>query len=294
MSNTKVQSSPQRRARKSTRRRPKGLFETVEAEIKLRGYSPKTAKAYLGALRRFVAYFQPHHPHQLNEDDIRHYLLYLIEEKQLSPSTVNQTISALRFLYVALYHRDFTFQSIKRPKRKRKLPVILSRDEILRIISTIQNRKHRLMIELMYAAGLRVSEVVQLRVQDVNLDELTIFVRGGKGKKDRLTIFSESLREPLRRQMEGREAGDLVFPSQRGGRLTTRSIQKVFKKALWKSGVRKNATCHSLRHSFATHLLEVGTDIRYIQELLGHKRLETSRVYTHVANPARLKIKSPF
>jgi len=113
MSNAKTQNSPQRKARKSTGRRPRGLFETVEAEIKLRGYSPRTAKAYLGALRRFVAFFQPRHPRQLDEDDIRHYLLHLIEEKQLSPSAVNQTISALRFLHVELYHRGFTFQNIK-------------------------------------------------------------------------------------------------------------------------------------------------------------------------------------
>lgn len=150
------------------------------------------------------------------------------------------------------------------------------------------------MIELMYAAGLRVSEIVKLRVQDVNLEELTLFVRGGKGKKDRLTVFSESLKDALRRQMEGRKVKELLFPSERGGGLTPRTVQKVFDTAIKTSGVRKHATCHSLRHSFATHLLEAGVDIRYIQNLLGHARLETTSVYTKVRNPNLLKIRSPL
>jgi site-specific recombinase XerD len=150
------------------------------------------------------------------------------------------------------------------------------------------------MIELMYASGIRVSEVVRLHIQDVNLDELTLFVRDGKGKKDRLTIVSERLKQPLSYQMEGKGPNELVFPGPEGKTLTTRSLQKVFQGALAASGIRKNATCHTLRHSFATHLLEAGTDIRYIQELLGHARLETTRVYTNVRNPRLLKVKSPL
>jgi len=202
---------------------------------------------------------------------------------------------------VRLYGRDDTFTDISRPRPEHKLPQVLSRDEILQIVRTIQNPKHRLMIELLYAAGLRVSEVVNVLVQDVNLDELTVFVRAPrparesiKSNKDRITIFSESLRDALRRQMDRKQAGDWLFPSRRGGRLSTRTVQQVFKRAVKESGVQKEVSCRDLRHSFATHLLESGTDIRYIQELLGHKRLETTEVYTHVANPARLKIRSPL
>lgn len=183
---------------------------------------------------------------------------------------------------------------IPRPKKEHRLPTILSKEEILRIAQALENPKHRLMIELMYASGLRVSEVVRLRVQGVNLDELTLFVRDGKGKKDRLTVFSERLKQPLSYQTEGKGPNELVFPGPEGKTLTTRSVQKVFQGALAASGTRKNATCHTLRHSFATHLLEAGTDIRYIQELLGHARLETTRVYTNVRNPRLLKVRSPL
>jgi site-specific recombinase XerD len=273
--------------------RRKSLFETFESELKLRGYSPRTIKTYLGALRRFVRFFHPRHPRNLTAENIRSYLLYLIEEKKASRSTINQTISALRFLYVELYRRSVNFKSIKRPKKEHKLPIVLSRKEIARITSAIENQTHRLIIELIYGSGLRVSEAVRLRVQEVNLDELTIFVRGGKGRKDRITVLSPKLVEPLRRQMESKAPSDYLFPG-RNGHLSTRSVQQIFERALKKAGVQKKATVHALRHSFATHLLEAGTDIRYIKELLGHKRLETTRIYTKVMNPAKLKIKSPL
>ncbi len=280
---------------------PKGLFQTVEDRMKVEGYSRRTIKTYLRELRKFVRYIRPRYPRDLDADDIRAYLLYLIGEKGVSRSAVNQAISALKFLYVRLYDRDDTFADIRRPRSEHKLPQVLSHDEILQIVRTIQNPKHRLMIELLYAAGLRVSEVVNLRVQDVNLGELTLFVRAPrlakesiKSNKDRITIFSESLRDALRRQREGKQAGDWLFPSRRGGRLSTRTVQQVFARAVKASGVQKDVSCHDLRHSFATHLLESGVDIRYIQELLGHARLETTRIYTHVANPARRRIKSPL
>ena len=279
----------------------KGLFQTAEERMKVEGYSRRTIKAYLRELRKFGEYIRPRHPRDLDADGIRAYLLYLIEEKGVSRSAVNQAISALKFLYVRLYGRDDAFADIRRPRPEHKLPRILSRDEILQIVRTIQNPKHRLMIELLYAAGLRVSEVVNLRVQDVNLDELTLFVRAPrparesiKSNKDRITIFSESLRDALRRLMDGKQAGDWLFPSRRGGRLSTRTVQQVFARAVKASGVQKEVSCHALRHSFATHLLESGIDIRYIQELLGHARLETTRIYTRVANPARRQIKSPL
>jgi len=279
----------------------KGLYQTVEDRLKVEGYSRKTIKTYLRELRKFVEYIRPRHPRDLDADDIRAYLLYLIEEKGVSRSAVNQAISALKFLYVRLYGRDDAFADIRRPRSEHKLPQVLSRNEILQIVHTIQNPKHRLMIELLYAAGLRVSEVVNLRVRDVNLGELTLFVRAPrparesiKSNKDRITIFSESLRDALRRLMDGKQPGDWLFPSRRGGRLSTRTVQQVFARAVKESGVQKEVSCHDLRHSFATHLLESGVDIRYIQELLGHARLETTRIYTHVANPARRQIKSPL
>lgn len=190
--------------------KPKGLFEAVGEELRLCNYSPKTSSVYLGQLRAFAQFFRPKHPRELSDEDIRQYLIYLMDNG-LSRAAVDQAINALRFLYVEMYHRDFVLKDVPRPKKERKLPIVLSHSEVLQIAQTIQNPKHRLMIELMYAAGLRVSEIVKLRVQDVNLNELTLFVRGGKGKRDRLTVFAESLKDALRRQMEGKEAKTSYF-----------------------------------------------------------------------------------
>jgi len=162
------------------------------------------------------------------------------------------------------------------------------------LIDLTQNFKHRLLLALAYSAGLRVSEVVRLRAPDIDLGGLTVIVRQGKGKKDRLTVISSTLAPELQKIMAGKEANDYVFASERGGRLTETSAQKVFYQALIRAGIKKPATFHSLRHSFATHLLENGTDVRYVQELLGHANIRTTQIYTHVTNPAIRNIKSPL
>lgn len=266
------------------------LFEVLNSQLKLRDYSPKTIRAYLGQLRGFVRYFHARHPQELTGEDIRGYLLHLVQS-DLSRSAVDQALNALRFLYSEMYHQPFDLRHIPRPKIQHKLPVVLSREEIQQLAVAAGNPKHRLMIEVMYAAGLRVSEVVQVRVKDVHLEDLTLFV---PGRKDRVTVLAESLKDALSRQIGGKSPADYLFPSERGGALTTRSVAKFFKAALDTSDIRKEATPHSLRHSFATHLLEAGTDIRHVQQLLGHARQETTRVYTKVRNLKRLKIKSPL
>ena len=174
------------------------------------------------------------------------------------------------------------------------MPVVLSRKEIEGIISKIYNQKHKFVIILGYAAGLRISEVVNLRVKDIDLEELTIHIKNAKGKKDRITIFPKKLISGLRELIFDKKRNDFVFESTRGGKLTTSSLQKILKNALRKSGIKKDATFHSLRHSFATHLLENGTDVRYVQELLGHQNIRTTQLYTQVTNPNLKNIKSPF
>lgn len=270
------------------------FFEGLKSELRLRQYSPKTVKAYLGQLRAFVRYFETRHPQDLTTEDIRGYLLHLVEE-DLSRSAVDQALNAIRFLYSEIYHQPFALKNLPRPKMEQRLPVVLSREEVTQVAVAAGNPKHRLMIEVMYAAGVRVSEIVQVRSRDINLAKLTLLVRGTPGsKKDRVTVLAECLKDALSRQMAGKKPSDYLFPSERGGSLTTRSVAKFFKTALDASRVQKDATPHSLRHSFATHLLEAGTDIRYIQQLLGHARLETTRIYTKVRDPERLRIKSPL
>jgi len=162
------------------------------------------------------------------------------------------------------------------------------------VISSIKNLKHKLIISLAYGAGLRVSEVVNLKIKDINLDELTIHLKNAKGKKDRITIFSEKIKNDLQNLIAGKNLNDYLFESERGGKLTERTVQKVFENALRGAGIKKDATFHSLRHSFATHLLENGVDVRYVQELLGHANIRTTQVYTKVTNPKLKNIKSPL
>jgi site-specific recombinase XerD len=183
---------------------------------------------------------------------------------------------------------------IRSAKKNRYLPVVLSRAEIEALLNVTANNKHRLLLALAYGAGLRVSEVVALRVQDIDLNELTIHIKQAKGNKDRISVCPIKLVVAIREQVAGRNGSDFVFMSEQGGGLTTRTAQKVFENALKKSGVCKPATFHSLRHSFATHLLENGVDTRYVQELLGHQNIRTTQLYTQVTNPSLKNIKSPL
>lgn len=279
----------------SSNKKERNLFQVVNSEMTIRNYSSNTIKAYLSAIRIFVAHFHPRHPREIDIQDIRQYLYFLIETKEISRSTIDQTISALKFLYNELYKKNFSYKDLPRPRKEEKIPIVLSKPEINAIINSTKNFKYRTMFELMYGSGLRVSEVVRLKVQDLNINDLIIFIRNSKGRKDRITIPSVKTAQKLIQFTRGKSGHSFVFPSTRGGHLTERSVQKVFKKSLNSSGVKKpNASCHSLRHSFATHLLESGIDIRYIQKLLGHSRIDTTCIYTKVQNPAICKIESPF
>ena len=174
-----------------------GFFETVRREMRLRNYSHKTIKSYLSCLRGFVGHFHPRHPREIGNQDIRNYLLHLLETRNLSASTVNQAFNALRFLYVDLYSMPFVIGNLPRPSKERKLPDILSEEEITRILKSIRNLKHLSMIMLAYASGLRVSEVVNLRVEDIDSRRGLIHIRGAKGKRDRYTVLPVSMLELL-------------------------------------------------------------------------------------------------
>ncbi len=266
-------------------------LDRAEAELRLRNYSPKTIKGYLYFLREFFA-FRSARPAEDDEKAVKGFLLFL-EDKGASAQTRNICLSAVKF-----YYRDVVRTGspigIRTAKRNRSLPVVLSRGEIGRILSAVTNIKHRLMLALAYGAGLRVSEVVSVRVGDIDVDELTIHIKQAKGKKDRISVLSEKVVEGLRNSVTGKDKHDFVFASDRGGKLTTRTAQKIFEHALSKADIKKSATFHSLRHSFATHLLENGVDVRYVQELLGHHNIRTTQLYTQVTNPKLKNIQSPL
>ncbi|MBI4811638.1 MAG: tyrosine-type recombinase/integrase [Ignavibacteriales bacterium] len=274
-----------------------GFYETIRREMRLRNYSNKTIKSYLSCLRNFVAYLKPKHPRDVSESLIKDYLLHLIEEKRFTAGTVNQAFNALRFLYVDLYEKPFVIGKLPRPQREKKLPDVLNEEEVIRIFREVHNLKHRTMLMIAYASGLRVSELVRLRIEDIDGKRGLIHIRDAKGKKDRFTLFPESLREQLLAYWKAYKLGTSgwLFPGDTASRhLAARSIQAVLKRAIIAGGITKPVSMHSLRHSFATHLLEHGTDLRYIQALLGHQSVRTKEVYTHVSTKSIGQVRSPL
>ncbi len=214
-------------------------------------------------------------------------------DKKQSPQTINLALNAIKFFYSEIM-QDSIKIDLKFAKRNKKLPIVLSKSEIKNIIESTKNPYYKLMITLGYACGLRVSEVVAIKIFDLDIDQLTIHIKGAKGKKDRISILPEKIQNDLKNFIAGKNPKDYLFISNRGEKLTTTSLQKMFRNSLKNANITKPATFHSLRHSFATHLLENGTDIRYVQVLLGHSNIRTTQVYTQVTNPHLKNIKSPF
>ena len=264
-------------------------------EMMLRGYSPATRKSYRHHLLSFRQYGNPTPSGTELELTIRQYLLHLIQEKQVSRSYLNQSISALKFWCANVLKQPVLIQDLPRPRPERRLPTVLSRDEVLRLFNALDNPKHRMLLMLAYSSGLRVSEVVRLKTADIDTQRGLIHIRRAKGRKDRYTPLSHVLLEALRLFWGPDRPPDWLFPGARQGKhLTTRSVQKVFTKARRLAGIRKPATTHSLRHSYATHMLEDGTDLRYVQQLLGHARPESTMIYTHVMEKDIQRLRSPL
>ena len=267
------------------------MFDKLLSELKIRGYSPRTIKSYLYYNRLFIERTKKK-PQSVTSSDLRTFLLFL-QDKGCSVSSVKLTHNALKFYYRNILARRF-FVNFKHVKKNKRLPVVLSRQEIKQLIDALSNQKHKLIIALAYGAGLRVSEVVNLKVKDIQLEELLLHIKNSKGKKDRLTIIPEKIKPQLQNLVDRKDKNDFIFINHIRNPLSERSLQKVFSAACQKAGIKKDATFHSLRHSFATHLLENGTDIRFVQELLGHCSIKTTQIYTQVTNPMIKKVKSPL
>lgn len=286
-------------------------LKEVERELKLRNYSNKTIRSYLTYLGQYFAYLKAN-PKNPDIDAIKDFLIFMHDSKY-SPQTVNLALNAVKFFYVNILGNPFPIK-IKCAKKTMKLPVVLSREVILKMIEVTKNRKHKLILALSYGAGLRVSEVVELRVRDFDFEGGMIHIRESKGGRSRITILPERLVSELHSYLKDEliwgfdncpwcvaeglnkvDPNEYFFPSNRGGGLTTRSCQKIFDRVLKGVGMGGcGASFHSLRHSFATHLVESGTDIRIIQKLLGHKSIKTTEIYTHVSDETIRKVDSPF
>lgn len=258
------------------------LRQRMLEDMRIRNFSPHTQKQYIIYVAAFAKHFGKS-PEELGLEQIRSYQLFLLEQKRVCPATLNLAVSALRFLYGVSLQQDWDIQMIPYAKKPKKLPIVLSQEEVLRFIQVVRDMKYRTVLMTTYAAGLRVSEVTQLKVKDIDSERMCIRIEQGKGRKDRYIMLSAKLLHHLRQYWKAYKPEDWLFEGHQNGHLPISTVQTVCKKARLEAGIKKEVTPHILRHSFATHLLEGGTDIRTIQLLLGHRSLNSTMIYTHVA-----------
>jgi len=266
-----------------------------ELWLKSKRYSPNTIKVYLDALRVFLKFHGGKEISELTDDDIISFNNDYILKNRYSASYQNQVVNGLKLFFRKMENKNLNPELIHRPRREHRLPNVLSKEEIKRLLESMGNLKHRSMLSIIYACGLRRGELLNLKLQDVDGDRLVIIIRQAKGKKDRLIPISEKLLALMRDQYKVYKPKIWLFEGQVAGEpYSEKSLESVLKNALKKSGITKPATLHWLRHSYATHLLESGTDLRFIQELLGHKSSRTTEIYTHVSTRSLQQIRSPF
>ena len=270
------------------------LRDQMEMDMRLRRFSPKTITCYLACMKGVAKHFRKS-PAELGDEEIRAYLHYLMEERKASQSVLVQTYSALKFFFENTLQKQWNAIRIPRCKQRRKLPGVLTREEVESILSATKNLKHRAILMTLYSAGLRIGEVTRLKASDIDSGRMMIRVNEGKGLKDRYTLLGERNLEILRRYWKAYRPLEWLFPGRNASEpVSISAIQRVFKTSLAKAGIKKKASVHTLRHCFATHLLESGTDLYYIQRLLGHKSAGTTSVYLHITGKDIGKIKSPL
>jgi site-specific recombinase XerD len=274
------------------------ILDRVRDALIVRGYSPQTRKVYLGHLRRFLVWCGGGGTPRMPEDPAREgeaFILELIQRRRISRSYQNQVVSALRFLCESVLGQPKMALRIPRPRKEHHLPAVLSPEEVARMLRKARTLKHRALLMLLYSAGLRVGEVVRLKPTDLDEDRGLVRVRRGKGRKDRYTLLARRAVEAVKLYRDAYPDHQWLFAGDRPDRhLTTRSVQRIVKKAARAAGIEKDVTAHTLRHSFATHLLEGGTNLRVIQELLGHQSARTTQIYTHVARSTIESVRSPL
>lgn len=264
-----------------------------ETLIKMR-YSAATIANYRIQFRRFLEHFSPRPPDSISEGDIHDYLVYLVNTRKVSRSTQNIAINAIKFYFEHVRQGPRQEYYVARPRKEHKLPVILSREETERLIAVTTNVKHRCIVLLLYSSGLRMSELLNITFADIDKDRRTIHVRAGKGRKDRQTLLSQRFLEYLPTYLSRYKPRRWLFEGVGGARYSARSVNEIIRRSSVQAGIRKRVSAHTLRHSFATHLLEQGTDLRYIQVLLGHESSRTTERYAQVTRIGLDKVVSPL
>lgn len=267
----------------SAQRKQSALRKQMQADMVLRGMAERTQQAYIGAVLKFAEY-HGRKPDKITQEEVQHYLLYLLQERKLAHSSCNIVCSALQFLYSVTLKQRTEFD-LPRPKVPQRLPQILSREEVAAIFEHTENIKHRAFLMTTYGGGLRLMEACHLKVADLDSERMTIRVGEGKGAKDRYTLLSPELVKQLRRYWIAHRPRLWLFPSPRNPQLPMlpKSAQRIYHAAKARAGITKDGGIHALRHAFATHLLEAGTDVHTIQRLLGHGSLSTTQRYFHLA-----------
>ena len=263
-------------------------------QLKERRYSQSTISTYTSLFNAFVNYFPDKKVKDITEEDIKSYLLYMVDKRKVSYSTQNQIINSIKFYYEQVLGLGKKKYWINRPRKEKRLPGVLSVEEVMEILWSIDNIKHKCIVGLLYSAGLRMGELLNLRRQDLDFDRKQLFIKGGKGNKDRTSVLSDLIAQQLVNYLAIARPKYWLFESPGQAQYSKTSVGNIIKRACKKAGVEKKVTAHTFRHSFATHLLEQGTDLRYIQTLLGHNSSKTTEIYTHVSTNALRNIKSPL
>jgi len=263
------------------------FIEKLQERLKLRGFTFQTNKSYCYHTKDFLKFLNKNRLN-LNNEGVKSYLLSL----NLSNNSIRLKIMAIRFFFLEVLREKLNYSEVPTPKKIKKLPKVLSKEEIKILINSTENLKHKLVIKLLYSSGLRLQEIINLKRKEIDFDRKIIFVNSGKGRKDRITLLSEELKIDLLKYFGSYKFHTDYLFEGRVGKYSKKSVQKILEKSSKK--LNKKVTPHMLRHSFATHLLESGTDLRYIQNLLGHSDLKTTEIYTHVSNKNLENIKSPL
>jgi len=270
------------------------LRNRMRIEMELRGYSQKTIKNYILHVSTFSKFYNKS-PELLGEEEIREYLHYCITVRKLSEGTVNYYNACIKFFYAKVLHRQLNLEQLPRAKERRKLPIVLSPEEMNDIFNATHNMKYKAIFMTIYSAGLRISEVCNLKISDIDSQNMQIFVREGKGNKDRYTILGKENLKILREYWKISRSKEYLFSKRYSANaISPRSVQAEFAKSIARTKIIKHVTVHSVRHAFATHLLNAGTDICHIQKLLGHARITSTSIYLHLRRLDLLSIESPL
>ena len=273
-----------------------GLLVKFEQKLILQRYSPNTIRNYISAVRNFleVAEKKFSHPVELDEASIEKYVLWKVQKHKIGSSYQRMIIASIDKFYTSVFNKQLNIKYLYPSCKSYSLPNYLTTVEVKKLIAGVMNLKHRCIIKLLYGLGLRLSELLNLKLTDIDSKSMIIHIRKSKGNKDRVVMLSNALLDELRVYFINYKPVDFLFEGQSGGMYSAKSVQVIVKNAASKAGIKKQVTPHTLRHSFATHLLESGTDIRFIQQLLGHSSIKTTGIYTHITDVIKSKIKSPL